>query len=152
MVQFLCTYLQLIFPKKFDSHISACIEWNCKKNYMLDTYCQKNHWYNLYVLNIQFCFSQNYFDSHISASVDGIAQTFIWTTCTARDDIDIISVIILHQGALQLRFFESSCDSHNQASIAWNNTKLNIRYTYYKARHSYSLYTNSSLRGAAMPL
>ena len=49
---------------------------------------------------------------------------------------------------LQLRFFENSSDSHNLAFIALNNTKLNIRHTYYKARYSYSLCANSSLRGA----
>ena len=47
---------------------------------------------------------------------------------------------------------ENSCDSHDLASIAWNNTKLNIRYTYYKALHSCILCTNSSLGGAAMSL
>ena len=53
---------------------------------------------------------------------------------------------------LQLRFFENSSDSHNLASIAWNNTKLNIRCAYYMALHSRSLGTNSSIGGAAMPL
>ena len=38
------------------------------------------------------------------------------------------------------------------ASTAWNNAKLNARYTYYKALHSCSLCTNSSLRDTAMPL
>ena len=48
----------------------------------------------------------------------GIAQNFISNIRTARDDIYVISVIIPYQGALQLRFFENSCDSHNMASIA----------------------------------
>ena len=102
---------------------------------------------------LQFRFSQNYFDSHISACREwNCSKFFIQNTYYVRKNTGIISVIIPHQGALQLRFVESSCDSHNLASIAWNNTKLNIRYTYYKARHSYSLCANSSLRGAAMPL
>ena len=55
-------------------------------------------------------------------------------------------------GATKMRFFENSCDSQNLASIAWNNTKLNLRYTYYMALHSRSLCTNRSLGGAVMPL
>ena len=82
----------------------------------------------------------------------GIARNFIWNIYAASNYIDIISVIIPQQGALQLRFFESSCDSHNLASIAWNNTKLNIRYAYYMVLHSSSLGTNSSIGGAVMPL
>ena len=69
-----------------------------------------------------------------------------------KDDIDIISVILPLKGALQLCFFENSSDSDNLASIAWNNTKLNIRYAYYMALHSRSLCTNSSIGGAVMPL
>ena len=82
----------------------------------------------------------------------GIIQNFIWNICTARDDIEKVSVIVPHQGAVQLLFFENSCDSHDLASIAWNNTKLNIRYTYYKALHSCILCTNNSLGGSAMRL
>ena len=57
----------------------------------------------------------------------GIAQNFRWNMRIASDDIDIISVILPHQRTLQLHFFENSSDSHNLASIAWNNAKLNIR-------------------------
>ena len=38
------------------------------------------------------------------------------------------------------------------ASIARNNTKLNIRYAHYMTLHSSILCTNSSLGCAAMPL
>ena len=45
----------------------------------------------------------------------------------AKDDIDIISVIVFHWGGgVHLRFFENSCDSHNLASVALNNTKFNV--------------------------
>ena len=64
-----------------------------------------------------------------------------WNMSTTRDDIDTIYYTSL--GTLQLRFFEDSCESHNLVSIAWNNIKLNIRYTYHKALHSCCLCTNS---------
>ena len=70
----------------------------------------------------------------------------------ARDDIDIISAILPHCGALHLRFSENSSDSRNLASIAWNNTKLNIRYTYYMALHLCNLCTNRFFGGTVMLL
>ena len=51
-----------------------------------------------------------------------------------------------------MRSFENSSDTHDLASIAWNNGQFNIRYTYYKSLHSCSLFTNSSFGRAAMPL
>ena len=70
----------------------------------------------------------------------------------ARDDIDILSVILPHNWALQLRFFENSSDNPYLASIARNYTKLNMRYTYYMALHSYNLCTNNLFGDAVMPL
>ena len=55
-------------------------------------------------------------------------------------------------GGATIAFLENSSDIRNLASIARNNTKLNIRYTYYMALHSCPLCTNSSIGGAKMPL
>ena len=82
----------------------------------------------------------------------GIAQNFRQNIRTTRDDIDIISVILPHQGALQLCFFENSSDSHNLASIAWNNTKFNVRHTYYMLLRPRSFCTNNSLGGASLKI
>ena len=101
---------------------------------------------------LQSCFLQKSFDSHASVSLHGIAKNFRLNLRTTRDDIHIISVVLPYYGVLQLRFFENSSGSHNLASIAWNNTKLNIRCTYYMVLHSHSLGTNSSIGGAVMPL
>ena len=83
----------------------------------------------------------------------GIAQNFTWHVRTARDDIDIISVVLPHKRVLQLRFFENSSHSHNLAPIAWNSTKLNIRYTYQVYGTTFTQFVYKQLiRGAVMPL
>ena len=51
-----------------------------------------------------------------------------------------------------MHFYKNSSDNHNLASIARNNTKLNIRYTYCMALHSRNLRTNSWFGGSVMPL
>ena len=62
--------------------------------------------------------------------LNGIAQNFRWNICTTRDDIDIISVVLPHQGALQFYFFKNSFDSHISASVAWNCSKFFVEYTH----------------------
>ena len=143
MLQFACTYLARRHCNSvFSKTLLIVISWLVQNGivqifFTQDTLYQKQHWHNLCVHNLiggaEILFFQNFFLIFISRILlYGIAQNFIWNIRTARNDNDIISMIVPHQRQLQLRFFENCCDSHNLASLAWNNTKLNMGCTYYK--------------------
>ena len=108
MVQFLCMYLAkgrfnsvffLFFSKFFDIYISACGKWNCKTKLYTRYILLKKYWCNLCVhtsleRRCNSIFSKIFLIVISWLLLHGITQSFIWNIRTARDDIDINSVII----------------------------------------------------------
>ena len=100
-----CAYTSLgmlqfcFFLNYFDSHIIACVEWNCKQNLytrcilleetllqFVCTYLLRGRCNSIFSKILLIVISR--------LLLHEIARNIIWNVRTARDNIDIISVII----------------------------------------------------------
>ena len=81
----------------------------------------------------------------IPTSITCNTQNFTHKILTIKSKIHTIYAYLVLYEALYC-FFQNSNDTYTSASFAWNNnTKISMRYTYYKKLHSYSLCINRVL-------
>ena len=81
----------------------------------------------------------------IPTSITCNTQNFTHKILTIKSKIHTIYAYLVLYEALYC-FFQNSNDTYTSASFAWNNnTKISMRYTYYKKLHSYSLCINRLL-------